>query len=243
MRTTTLAVLAASLLTASCIRIEQSVTLQSSGATSIFIHYSVSRRAAEQMNAMNQLGRALLKANGEVDSAPDAGLALIFEPSEEALRAKFAEYKSAGVVLTDLRVENRDTWRHVYLTILIDDLVAASQTDLFPYFGFSLLKTQSGNYVFGRAGNIAGGSGDVDFSDPETIKTLSPLLAGLKYSLTVNTPGKIIETNAPQKSNISATWDIDFDKDLDTFAGFQNKNLTLVFEGKGLEFPTVRQSR
>ena len=65
---------------------------------------------------------------------------------------------------------------------------------------------------------------------------------GFKAAIRVKTPGRILETNAPEKSERQAGWIFDLELDPEALRKVQEASLRIVFEGKGLEIPAFRSA-
>jgi hypothetical protein len=58
----------------------------------------------------------------------------------------------------------------------------------------------------------------------------------------VKTPGRILETNAQEKSERQAGWTFDLERDPEALQKVQEASLRIVFEGKGLDIPAFRSA-
>ena len=69
---------------------------------------------------------------------------------------------------------------------------------------------------------------------------MAQLMEGFRAVIRVRTPGRILETNAPEKTDNSATWTFDLEKDPQALQKIQRLAPRIVFEGKGLKIPDFR---
>ena len=245
MRIMRIALLSFLILSVGCIRIEQTLTIKKDASGSCDIYYSMSEQTIVQLKAMLKLREQMAAASENISGLiqEDDFTRMLIDPIENDMRREIKKYEKYGITLERMKVESRNAWRHVRMKILFDNLEEAAKTDVFQEYGFSLSKNTNGNYLFYRKGENDDSKKTRKFSDHETVRLLTPLLGGFKVVLRLNTPGKILKTNAPQKSLYSAIWNFDFDKNPDAVLGLQNESLMLVFEGDGLNLPEIKTNR
>lgn len=228
---------------AGCIKVDQTLVIQKDGSGVFQLDYSVSEQSVTQMKAMLKLAEQLAGPSGEVIPADDADALMewLFNPDEAEIKRWLDPYRDAGIVLEKFKTETKNAWRSVELKITFKDLAKLAKTDFFPAYGFSLLRNKAGDYVFHRR---ASGDLDVglDFSEPATARTLSPWLAGFRVVSKVNVPGRILDTNAHQRSLYSGAWIFDHNRDVDAVVAMQRQAMTIVFSSSDLRLPLVRQA-
>ena len=166
-----------------------------------------------------------------------------FDFSDEDVRNDFKEFERDGVVLQSVKTETRDGWKFRRMVIRFKSLHSLAKAGFLADRNISLVKDSQGNYVFtqqvAREGNLppelaalTGTSADSLFSD---------MMKGFKAVIRVKTPGRILETNAPEKKDRTAAWTYDLDRDPDALQKAQHASLRIVFDGKGLNIPTFRR--
>jgi hypothetical protein len=121
-------------------------------------------------------------------------------------------------------------------------LASLQQLDFFQDYGFNLVRNEKGRYVLYRQVKRPPPSPPSDVSEEDLVKLLSPVLAGFNVVVTVNTPGRIVETTAPGPSAHTATWRFDFARDPNVLLSLQRFGMQIVFDGQGLDLPTLTQS-
>ena len=223
--------LAAFSLFCGCVKVDQTLTLNPDGTGTINLSYA---RSEESASTMQGFARAMMDQSG-----PDMQTPLDF--TDEELRQDFKEYEPYGVFLDSLKSEERDGWKYRHMVIRFRDLKGLAQTGFLSDRNISIARNAQGNYVFTQAASANGNipeelSGD----DPQTAYMLAQLMEGFRAVIRVRTPGRILETNAPEKTDNSATWTFDLDKDPQALEKVQKLSMKIVFDGKGLKIPDFR---
>lgn len=223
-----------------CVKVEQAFDIGKDGSATLEVSYSMSEMTVDRMKAMIKLKHGMRMA---VEDAEDTGPQwdeLFLNPIEVKIRLNIEKYKDYGISLEKLKVETRNAWRHVHLKVRFDDIAKAAKADFFSEYGFSLTKTSDGNYVLHRDPPNDEPMTTVDMADPETLKTVTPVLSGFRVTLKVGVPGTILKTNAHQQGLNTAIWDFDFNQNINALLAYQKQALDIAFEGKNLELPQVK---
>jgi hypothetical protein len=229
-------------LASGCIQYEQTLTLNADRSGLIDIRYAIDESAVARITGAMKLADEMAKASGETPRPREQDVLLLFlNPTEDRIRQEFRKFESMGVKIENLKVDAREAARQVELKVSFKDLASFAQTAFFTEYGFSLSKTADGNYRFSRTTSEADAAAVATLGDPETVKQVTPMLAGFAVTLTLRTPTPIIEANTPRRGLKDATWIYNFDKDPASFVAFQNQNLDVVFRGEGLNLPEVKQ--
>lgn len=222
------------LASAGCIKVDQTLTLEKDGSGTIDLTYSMSEQNLARWQDM---------ANGMFGS--DAGgTAMPFDFTDQDIRDDFKEFEKDGVVLQSIRSETRNGWKTRRLLIGFKSLAGVAKTGFLANRDISLVKDASGNYVFTQK---AGGAGNLPpeiaaMTEPPADMLFLDMMQGFKAALRVKTPGLILETNAPQKSDREAAWTFDIDRDPDALRKIQKTSLRIVFDGKGLDIPAFHSA-
>jgi hypothetical protein len=69
---------------------------------------------------------------------------------------------------------------------------------------------------------------------------MNTVMKGFRAVIRVKTPGKILQTNAPEKDERSATWTYDVEKDPQALKKVQQASMQIVFAGEGLKIPEFK---
>jgi hypothetical protein len=229
---------------AGCIRIEQKLVINADASGQLEVHFIVPNETTQRMAAMRTLTEEMAVAS-EMPLTPspaDDFAQLLFDPTEAGWRKKIAAYADFGIRLTTLTVDNRNASKEVTLTVLFDSLERLRDADFFADYGFSLVPGQAGSILLQtRRATRQPAPSDWDGNDQEVFKMLAPLLNGFRCDVDIQTPGAILKTNADNHGRYSARWMFDFDADHNALVRLQRTPLAVLFDGKGLKLPEIRQ--
>jgi len=243
MRTVQLVFLSLLVVSAGCIKVDQKLTIREDGRGSLALDYSISEQSITQIKAMFKLRDQLAELSGETSPpVPVSEESLLFlNPDEKAIGRKMKSYEELGIHVEKLKVRTVNAWRHVEMQARFDDLANLAKADFFSDYGFSLSKDANGNYLLSRPRMEAAGDAASDYLGKNTVELLTPILSGFNVVLSVTTPGIILDTNAPRKSTYSAAWIFDFNRNPNAFLGLQRQDFRIVFSGKDISLPEIRQ--
>jgi hypothetical protein len=232
---------AVSLVVAGCIQVDQTVTLSPDGSGTLEASYSVADQAVEQLHAMRKLTQQMAAAAGEAETEiKENELAyLLLDPTKEGLEQEINKYRKYGVTTEELKVESRNARKYVTLKLRFKNLAEFAKSDVFQTYGFSLNKNTQGDYVLDRPASFAAGAAETDFSSPEMVRLLTPMLGGFNVIVKVRPPGGILKTNAHRSSQYMATWSFDFDRDSNALMALQKQRMVILFDGRGLDLPKI----
>ncbi len=221
--------LSAILALAGCIKMEQDITLNKDGSGNVKFMYGMAEQTINQMKAMSQMGA---EEGVEVESDDD------FEFDEQKVKDKFAELKDQGITLKSAKTETKGGWKYMHIDFDFADIAKLDNADVMGDSPFTITKNADGNYV---VTSKMGGGDDMGMgdADPEQMKAMMPMLAGMRMAFKINTPTKIISTTAPVKSANSAEWVFDADTDPDSIIKMGQTKMEVVFEGAGVSIPEV----
>ena len=224
-----------------CLKVKQTLTINKSGGGKIELKYAISERSINQLNSMQKLKNQMQKFAGKpiADNEETRYAYMFLMPREKELRKELESYKTQGIKIKELKVETRNAWRHVDMTLTYDSIKKLSTLDIFKYVGFSLVKNKAGDYVFYQASEPSANSDMPDVSNEKTLRRLSPILSGFKVVFILKTPGTVIKTNADRKSNYSSMWVFDFDKDPKSILKLQKSKFITIFSSSGLDLPVI----
>lgn len=217
-------------LSASCLRVEQTLTLKPDGSGTFALRYGMSLEDIEEMKRMAQQAA---EAEG-LDAA--VATQSPFDFDEEQVRADFEEYKSSGVALEKVRSEVIDGWKYLDLEIRFESLKGFAETEFVSDRGFTLIRQEDGNYEFRQAAPpsddslAAEGVGDM----------MAEIMKGFHATVRVVAPARVLESNADARDDRTATWEFDLARDPKALDRARRMDLRMVFEGQGLELPELK---
>ena len=221
-----------------CINVDQTLVLEKDGSGTIDLTYGMSE---ESISQWQDVARNMLDGSNPGSSSSPV---MPFDFSDEDVRNDFKEYEADGVALQSLRSETRDGWKYRRMVISFKSLAGIARAGFLANRNISLVKDPRGNYVFtqqvGRGGNLPPEL--AAFTDTSADSLFSGMMQGFKAVIRVKTPGRILETNAPEKSERQAGWVFDLERDPTALQKVQEASLRIVFEGKGLDIPAFRSA-
>ncbi|MDD4871757.1 MAG: hypothetical protein PHR77_14465 [Kiritimatiellae bacterium] len=226
-----------------CIKVDETLTIEKNGSGNLELLYTIPEQTVTQMKSMFKLKDQMDAILGQTgpQTIEDSFERIFFDPSEDQIKIILKKYEQFGITIDKLKVETRNAVRNVTLNVKFADLARISKADFFYEHGFTLLRNQADNYTFVRVPENQENGFEIQNVGPETAGMLSPILNGFRVSLKVSTPGKILETNASRKTVYNAAWIFDYDKNPDAVKILQNQTMKIVFDGKGMQLPEVRQ--
>lgn len=226
-----------------CIKVDETLTIEKSGSGNLELLYTISEQTVSQMKAMFKLRDQMDAVTGQAytPAIEDTFQRLFLDPSEDQIKKFLKKYEQFGITIETLKIESRNASRNVTLKLAFTDLARAARADFFPRHGFNLSQTANGTYTFLRTPERDDGGYQIQNLGTDTAGLLAPVMNGFRVALKVNTPGKIIETNASRKTLYNAAWIFDFDKDSNAIKTLQNQTMKIVFDGRGIQLPELRQ--
>jgi hypothetical protein len=222
---------------AGCIKVDQTLILEKDGSGTIDLTYGMSE---ESISQWQDVARNMLDSSNPGSSSP----VMPFDFSDEDVRNDFKEFEREGVALQSVKTEARDGWKFRRMVIGFKDLASLAKAGFLGDRNISLVKNPQGNYVFtqqvGREGNLPPEL--AAFTGTSADSLFSGMMQGFKAVIRVKTPGRILETNAQEKSERQAGWTFDLERDPEALQKVQEASLRIVFEGKGLDIPAFRSA-
>ena len=220
-----------------CLQVDQTLVLEKDGSGTLDLSYAMSEETLQQWQGV---ARQMLGSSGPDDGSP----VMPFDFSDQEIRADFKEYEGDGVILRSVQSETRDGWKTRRLRIGFRSLAGVARTGFLADRNISLVKDANGNYVFTQQ---PGGDGNLPpelsaLAEPGAEALFSDMMKGFKAAVRVKTPGRILETNAPEKEDRQAAWTFDLDRDPQALQKVQVASLRIVFEGKGLDIPAFHSA-
>lgn len=226
-----------------CIKLQEELIIKDNGSGTLELNYSIAEQMVTQIQAMNKL-RAELDARAASNVVQKASTTdwtrLLFDPQKDELAARLKEYEPLGITTEKVEIKSRDIRRTVNVKVRFNSLDGLIKTEFFREFGFSITKHPSGAYIFERAAATGTETVRPDFSNPDTARMVNPLMSGFNVSLSISTPGRIIETTGATAGPYTTTWTYDYDQNPNALAALRNQRFRVAFDGTGLVLPEVK---
>lgn len=160
---------------------------------------------------------------------------LFFE--EDRISRAFRKYRDGGVTLDAVKVSVREGWKYADLTISFRSLDALSRLWLFENSVITVKRTPEGNYLlYQQPVNFAG---DVDLRDPAVMRDLGPLLSGFQVSVKIESPARVMDSNALRQADRTVQWDANLDRDPASLGRLQAGGLYVVLNGSEITLSEV----
>lgn len=218
-----------------CIHIDQTLTLHSDGTGTIDLVYAMPE---DQPGDIQAAARAVIE-----QSAPNGNpVPMPFDQSDADVRGEFKTYERHGVFLQSVRTESRNGWKYRTMAIRFQSLQGLARTGILADRTLSLTRDERGNYVLVQAAGKKSGDYLAMVEQIQSDPILSELLTGFRAAIRVQTPGRILESNATQKSERMAAWLYDSDRDPHAIENVQRATMRIVFDGRGLKIPVLKQA-
>lgn len=204
-----------------CVQVEQTLSLHGDGSGTLTVQYSVPHDTVTKMEA--QLGAL---AGGS-----DAPIENPFSFDTEKIRADFKDYEPLGITLNDVRSWDEGGNKRIRLEIHFATLAGVMKTEFFSDRNVQLKRLPDGEYEFRQKGTPA------EQSDPEMQALMRTAMAGFRATLTLETPGDVLDSNADQRAPRSVLWIFDVDADSNALVRAQEMDLWVRFSSTGLTLP------
>lgn len=228
--------LALALSVSSCIKVDQTLTLEDDGSGTLDIRYGMSEQTISQLETMEQMGQAM-GDNAGTDLGMDTETPFDFDFDEEDVRERFESEPIKGVELVSTNAETIDGWRYMNLKVRFDSLAALAKTDLFEDSEISLTRDAEGHYVLRqRSGDAEPMPSDDSAEDPmqtQMMQQMAAMFAGMRIANRVSVPTEIIETNATEVEGRTASWVFDIDEDPTVLSKLEHLDMRVVFSSTG----------
>lgn len=230
------------LISSGCLKCDMILDLTKDGSGSIEVNYSISENSIAQLDTFAKLTRQLDAVSGKQPDAvlKDPDMMLFLRPEEEKLRKRLSAYQKNGLTIDKLRVSSNNSWRNVDLRLKFLNIADVARADFFADAGFSLYKNSKGNYIFLRKSMSESSRGKTTLLNPDTQKLAAPMLEGFHFSVKIHTPGRVLESNAHDKSVTSVTWNFDQDRDSAAFQKLQNQEFAILIDGTDVKIPDIK---
>lgn len=225
---------------AACLRVDQTLAFMPDGSGTFEIVYSAQNSTIRQIATIRQYAAGLDPAGPTNGTPADVPLGM-FLFDEAAIRAAFAPFAGKGLSLDSVKIGDSQGWRQVELKLTFDSLATLAASPLFRDFEIELSRDSAGRLVFVQRlppdplPPLAPG-------DPRIEQDVVPALGGLRATVRVIGPGRLLASNASQSLDQTAIWEFDLARNTaPSLAAMQNLNLRAVFDGTGSTVASFRK--
>ena len=214
-----------------CVHVEQSLTINPDGSGTLEVNYGMPLETIAQMESLSQQASAMEGFTNDTETTS------LFDFNEEDIRKDFKDYERHKVTLDSVQTIESNGWKYVNLKVKFAHLKGLSKTELIADRSISLTKNEDGSYVFKQtAPEMANDLTNIEGVDQAAIQAMMvEMMKGFYASLRVNTPGKVLETNAQRQEDQTAIWEFDLEKDKQALDRAQKLNTFVKFDGQGLD--------
>jgi len=219
------------------------MSIRKDGSGNIEFAYILPDNTSAQMKAMDALKKEMIKAAGETyEPRPvDRHFELFMDPTDAAVRDLMKTYEPYGIALERFKIEVLEGRKRIRLHLRFANLAKAAESDLFRlHWPTTLVRQANGSYRLNVTNGWPSEEPDLDFSDPATLKAITPILKDFKATIRINTPGEIVSAGTPNAGKHSAVWAFSFNEDPRAFSAFRTANMSIRFHGDGLTLPEIK---
>jgi len=194
-----------------CLELKQELTLNQDGSGKLKAQYILGKKFTKMIEELETVE----KAGGKTYTKGPG-----FVINEKNLKEKF---QGEGIIIEDFLFKTKEGRRYISYTVAFNDIENLLKTKAFRGEEISFYKDKNNNLVFqagskhSRKNIIAPGIMPKD------------LMEGFKADITLNLPGKVLESNADSIEGSSLTWHYTSDKLIPAV-------MTAACEGTGLPF-------
>ncbi|MEW6355427.1 MAG: hypothetical protein AB1696_03815 [Planctomycetota bacterium] len=172
-------------LAAGCLTYEEEMHLSNDGSGWVKIHYFLSKDMAQLLDGVAQQIAADPRLKGQGDVGP------LF--SEQGIKKVLAGKK--GLTLGNVKEEDKDNERHIYLTLHFDSLAALNDAFVFRNSSISFHDLPDGRRQYTRELGEFAGLSRGPYMNP-AVPPLMQAVKNAKVKFALHLPGAIVESNA-----------------------------------------------
>ena len=205
---------------AGCVHVDQNLTLNPDGSGTLVWTYGVRQDALEQAGTH--------RTEDVPFSAKDS------LPDEASIREGFKEFEPLGIRLESVRRDTRDGYETWELQVRFAQLEQLARSPLMSGLTMSLVRDTAGHYILEQSGGYPGWQ---EASSTEAREAERKWMAGFRAVISIATPGRIVEANATERTDNTATWVYDLEKDPDVLQKAGTSTIRVVFDGENLTLP------
>lgn len=203
-----------------CIKVDQTLNINSDGSGSLSMSYSMQESMIQQMEAMAAMDG---EENGDTD----------FDFDEENVKKELGQLEEHGITVKSVKSEVKDGWRTMNIELEFEDIAQLTKTDFYDEETFRISKNEAGNYVIQTLAE------EMDHADEEMsaamMQSMAPMFAGMRIAQHINVPGDIVKSNATKVDGQTASWIYDIDEDPTVIQKMQKMTIELEFDGSGVD--------
>lgn len=204
-----------------CVQVEQTLSLDANGGGTLAIQYGMEKTVVADLEAR---ARAEAEASGEPSPMP-------FSFDEEKIREDFKEYEPLGIILEEARSWEEDDHKYIRLQIRFSSLAALTKTEFFSDRNLKLKRVAADAFEFRQV------STPTEPMPAESRDMMRELMAGFRAKLTVEVPGRALDSNADEKEDRRVSWIFDLAQDSNALARAQQMDFWVRFSADGLALP------
>ena len=214
---------------AGCLEVERTITLNADGSGTVYMSYGMK---PEDLQDLKEVLHQQMAEEGL-----DPGQAETpFDFDEESARRGFEQYRADGITLKELKREEVNGRKYIRLTIGFTSLEGLSRTEFLSDGDIRLVRRPDGNYEFGQSGP----QGETVAELAGAQEMMAEVMKGFRATVTVHTPGPVLESNADHAEDRSVQWQFDLSRDPKALERAQKLDMRVVFDGRGLSLPEFR---
>lgn len=224
----TLVMMALVTFTIGCLRMEQNIVINRDGSGRFEMTYGMQEQMVRQMEAMQAM--QAFEENGDDDEVSP------FNFNLDQVRESMKKYEEHGLKVRNVSSETKDGWRYMKIQLEFESIAALAKTDFFEDSNMKLNKVGD-RYVFEM--KSAEEEEEEDEMSAQMMAQMAPMFAGMRVAMNIRVPGRIVEHNATEVKGQTASWVFDVDEDPGAYQKIQQMNIRVVFEGEGIELPSI----
>ncbi len=220
-----------------CLIEQHTLKINQDGSADLNIHYGMADRTIALLNSAKHTISQLPSAT---NTPATTEFKNPYEFDQAVLESWFKPFDTSDITLTSVNVESRNAWTYTTMTIHFHELTDIERLNDHPLLAnhrYSLLRNDAGIYTLTHQFNHHQAKASVDINNPDTRKNLTPILAGMNVSVSMEIPGTIKQTNSQNKNIRTATWDYSFDKNPKSIEKIQTDTRLIRFTNPALRLP------
>lgn len=214
---------------AGCLEVERTITLNADGSGTVYMSYGMK---PDDLQDLKNVLRQQMAEEGLDPSEAETP----FDFDEETARRGFDQYREDGITLKELKREEVNGRKYIRFTIGFASLEGLSHTEFLSDGDIRLVRLPDGNYEFGQSGP----QGEAAAGLAGAQEMMTELMKGFRATVTVRTPGPVLESNADHAEGRSVEWIFDLARDPKALERAQKLDMRVVFDGQGLNLPEFR---
>lgn len=215
---------------AGCVKIDATVNIGRDGSGTLRAIYGMPSHIIRQAESARQLARSLDLAAGVTNPVPEE-LDIPYLHDETLLKAKFGAMAGDGLQLESLKTREQGGWKYVDLTLKFKSVQSLFSQSFFGDFGvgFKHLDERSCKLTL----TLPPGGHSRETTSvvlQESLNKVTPFFNGFRVVVRLGLPGDIRNSNSLTSDARRATWEWDFDKDVQALARLTGEKIIVIFD-------------